>query len=83
MGLQKTTTLVAVAEHNVNVYKSARNIQGVSVSPLDGLNALNVLTPRKMLFTRDALEALKSRAAVDSKAAMDSDASAETSETSN
>jgi large subunit ribosomal protein L4 len=83
LGLRETTTLVAVAEHNVNVYKSARNIQGVSVSPLDGLNVLNVLTPRKMLFTRDALEALKSRAAADSDAAVDSDASAETSETSN
>lgn len=61
LGLQETTTLVAIAEHNVNVYKSARNIQGVSVSPVDGLNALNVLTPRKMLFTKDALEALKSK----------------------
>lgn len=62
LGLQETTTLVATAEHNVNVYKSARNIPRVSVSPVDGLNALSVLTPRKMLFTRDALEALKFKA---------------------
>ena len=62
LGLQETTALVAIAEHDVNVYKSARNIQRVSVSPVDGLNALSVLTPRKMLFTRDALEALKSKA---------------------
>jgi large subunit ribosomal protein L4 len=35
--------LVATAEHDVNVYKSARNIEQVTVSPLSDLNALTIL----------------------------------------
>lgn len=55
--------LVATAGHDVNVYKSARNIAGVSVSPVSGLNALSVLTPRRMLVTKAALDAIRQRAA--------------------
>lgn len=54
--------LVATAGHDVNVYKSARNIAGVSVSPVSGLNALNVLAPRKVLVTKAALDAIRQRA---------------------
>ncbi|HUY88669.1 MAG TPA: 50S ribosomal protein L4 [Pirellulales bacterium] len=54
--------LVATAGHDVNVYKSARNIAGVSVSPVSGLNALSVLTPRRMLVTKAALDAIRQRA---------------------
>ena len=35
--------LVTTAKHDVNVYRSARNIAGVSVSPAGDLNALSVL----------------------------------------
>ena len=41
------TLLVATAEHDVNVYNSARNIDRVSVSPVGDLNALSVLAPRQ------------------------------------
>jgi large subunit ribosomal protein L4 len=54
--------LVTTAGHDENVYKSARNIADVTVSPVSGLNALNVLLPRKMLVTRAALDALRKRA---------------------
>jgi large subunit ribosomal protein L4 len=54
--------LVATAAHDENVYKSARNIADVTISPVEGLNALNVLLPRKMLVTRAALDALRKRA---------------------
>jgi large subunit ribosomal protein L4 len=54
--------LVATAAHDVNVYKSARNIAGVSVSPVAGLNALSVLAPRRMLVTKAALDAIRQRA---------------------
>ena len=54
--------LVATAAHDENVYRSARNIADVTVSPVDGLNALNVLKPTKMLVTRAALDSLKKRA---------------------
>ncbi len=58
-----STTLVATADHDRNVYMSARNIAGVEVSPVSGLNALAVLRPRKMLVTRTALDAIRDRAA--------------------
>ena len=52
------STLVATAGYDVNVYKSARNIEKVTVSPVGELNALTVLRPRRMLVTKDALDAL-------------------------
>ena len=54
--------LVTTAVHDENVYKSARNIADVTVSPVSGLNALDVLLPRKMLVTRAALDSLRKRA---------------------
>ena len=55
--------LVATAAHDENVYRSARNIADVTVAPVEGLNALNVLQPTKLLVTRAALDSLKKRAA--------------------
>jgi large subunit ribosomal protein L4 len=59
--LEGTSTLVATAQHDPNVYKSARNIAKVSVSPVSDLNALAVLAPRRMLVTRAALDAIRQR----------------------
>ena len=59
LGLDGTTTLVATADQDVAVYKSGRNIAGVSVEPVRQLNALSVLKPRKMLFTKDAMDRIK------------------------
>lgn len=61
LNLQGTSTLVATAELDANVYKSARNIDRVTISPVAELNALAVLTPRKLLVTRAALDAIKQR----------------------
>jgi large subunit ribosomal protein L4 len=61
--LAGTTTLVTTAALDANVYRSARNIDKVTVSPVGELNALAVLQPRKMLVTRAALDAIKERAA--------------------
>jgi large subunit ribosomal protein L4 len=59
LGLSETSTLVTTAELDRNVYKSARNIAKVSVSPVAELNALSVLTPRKLLVTKAALDAIQ------------------------
>ncbi len=59
--LDGTTLLLATAAYDVNVYKSARNIEGVCVSAVADLNALSVLQPRKLLVTKDALDAFKAR----------------------
>jgi large subunit ribosomal protein L4 len=63
LGLADTSVLVTTESLNVNVYKSARNIQHVTVAPLADLNALSVLTPRRLLVTRAALDLLNARAA--------------------
>ena len=61
LNLAGESLLVATAELDVNVYKSARNIERVSVSPVAGLNALNLLQPRRVLMTRAALDAVRSK----------------------
>jgi len=62
LNLVGTSTLVTTAALDPNVYKSARNIDRVTVSPVADLNALAVLMPRKMLVTKAALDAIKERA---------------------
>jgi large subunit ribosomal protein L4 len=62
LDLAGTSTLVTTAALDQNVYKSARNIDKVTVSPVSDLNALAVLAPRKMLVTKAALDAIKERA---------------------
>jgi large subunit ribosomal protein L4 len=61
--LSGQSTLVATAAADLNVYRSARNIPGVAVSPVSDLNALIVLRPRKLLVTKAALDALRARVA--------------------
>jgi len=56
-----STTLVTTAAHDANVYKSARNLQKVSVSTVSDLNALTVLSPRRLLVTKAALDVIKER----------------------
>jgi large subunit ribosomal protein L4 len=56
------STLVATAALDANVYRSSRNIDQVTVSPVAELNALAILQPRKMLVTRAALDAIKENA---------------------
>ena len=55
--------LVAVADYDVNVYKSIRNLAEVSVVPVAELNALNLLRPRRLLMTSAALDAFRQKAA--------------------
>ena len=55
--------LVATDTYDVNVYKSARNIDRVSVSTATDLNALDLLASRKVLVTKAALDVLKEKAA--------------------
>jgi len=56
------TTLVTTAALDQNVFRSARNIDKVTVSNVGELNALAVLQPRKMLITQAALDAIKEQA---------------------
>jgi large subunit ribosomal protein L4 len=60
--LQGLTTLLATAGLDPVAYKSARNIEGVTISPVADLNALAVLSPKKLLLTKAALELIRERA---------------------
>jgi large subunit ribosomal protein L4 len=55
---QGDSVLVTTEKYDANVYRSARNIAGVSVAPAAELNALNVLSSRRLLVTKAALDAL-------------------------
>lgn len=59
----KIRLLVAVADYDVNVYKSIRNLAEVSVLPVRELNALEVLRPRRLLMTKAALDAFREKVA--------------------
>ena len=53
--------LVAIEGHDVNLFKSVRNIADVSVLPVADLNALDVLSPRRVLMTKAALDAFREK----------------------
>jgi len=56
--LSGKSALITTKEHDVNVYKSARNIERVNVSSVSDLNALSVLQVDKLVMTTEAVEAL-------------------------
>jgi large subunit ribosomal protein L4 len=62
LGVGETTVLVAPEKHDANFWKSARNIDGVSVSPVGELNAWSILRPRSIVMTRAALDAFRESA---------------------
>ncbi len=59
VGLEATTTLVAIADTDDVIYKSGRNLPGIEVQPVRQLNALSVLKPKRMLVTKAALDKIK------------------------
>jgi large subunit ribosomal protein L4 len=64
LGCGDCSVLVTTAGYDVNVYKSGRNIDGVTVAPAKDLNAYSVLSAKRLLMTTAALDALKSAAAL-------------------
>ena len=63
IGIEGKRALITTAEHSPFVYRSARNIAGVSVMQLSDLNALAILEPQCLLVTRDAMDQLKQNTA--------------------
>jgi len=60
--IEGATCLVGTVGQDANVYKSARNIPGVEVTPTAQFNAYTVLRQKKLLLTRAALEELRKAA---------------------
>ncbi|GAA0123731.1 MAG: 50S ribosomal protein L4 [Clostridium argentinense] len=52
-------TLIVVAESNDNVYKSARNIPGVAVLPVNNLNVYDILKYEKFMVTKEAVSKIE------------------------
>ena len=63
LGISEKTVLVAPAKHDDMLWKSARNIDGVSVSPVGDLNAWSLLQPRAVLMTTAAIDAFRATVA--------------------
>jgi len=66
LGCNDELLLVTTADYSPNVYKSARNIKRVTVSPAAELNALSILSAKRLLITTEALDVIKNRAATPS-----------------
>jgi len=58
VGCDGGTLLLTTAAFDRNIYRSARNLPGVAVSPAGEINAYSVLRSRRVLVTKAALDAL-------------------------
>ncbi len=54
-------TVLLVASRDENLYKSARNIAGVTVMPPEGVNVYDILRHKSLVMTKEAVEALTAR----------------------
>lgn len=52
-------TLIVVAESNENVYKSARNIPGVTVVPVNNINVYDILKYENLMITKEAVSKIE------------------------
>ena len=57
----RRSCLVMINDYDDNLYKSAKNIPGVSVMPVAELNAGDICRYHKMLFTKEAFLSLLNR----------------------
>ena len=59
LGLAESSCLLATEKHDPDVWRSARNIRGVWISPASDLNAYSLLHQRHLVLTRDVLDQLR------------------------
>ena len=59
LSLADVTLLIGTAGTDLNVYKSARNLEGVKILPTSEFNCYAVLRPKRLVLTRAALDALR------------------------
>ena len=52
-------TLIVVTESNENVYKSARNIPGVAVVPVNNINVYDILKYENLMITKEAVSKIE------------------------
>ncbi|MBY0586173.1 50S ribosomal protein L4 [bacterium] len=59
IGVGSESCLIATMGVDQNVYLSARNIKGMEILPAGELHAYALLRPKRVVFTKDAFEALR------------------------
>jgi len=59
LGVYGKKTAIAIDKHDPVVYRSARNIEGVTINPVSELNAYSILRPRNLVITKAALDTLR------------------------
>lgn len=52
-------TLIITAESNENVYKSARNIEGIAIIPVNNINVYDLLKYNNVVITKDAVSKIE------------------------
>ena len=57
--MEAKKTLIVTAESNEVVYKSARNIEGVTVIPVNNINVYDLLKYPKVIMTKDAVSKIE------------------------
>lgn len=63
LGVAQQSCLLAIAEHDPTVWRAARNIADLAVSPCRELNAYDLLRQKRLVVTREALDQLRAQAA--------------------
>jgi large subunit ribosomal protein L4 len=57
--LEANKALIITAESNEVVYKSARNIQGISIIPANNINVYDLLKYEKLIITKEAVSKIE------------------------
>ncbi|MCA9054921.1 MAG: 50S ribosomal protein L4 [Planctomycetaceae bacterium] len=61
LGVDRQSCLLTIADHDVAVWKAARNIPTLAVSPCRELNAYDLLRQKRLVVTKEALDRLRSQ----------------------
>lgn len=61
LGVSHQTTLLAIKDHDPVIWKCSRNIASLQVSPGSNLNAYDLLHQKRLVITRDAIDAIRGR----------------------
>jgi len=59
LGVDRQSCLLAISSYDADVWRSARNIARLKVSPAGDLNAYDLLRQKRLLITRDAIDQLR------------------------
>ncbi|AMV21261.1 50S ribosomal protein L4 [Planctomyces sp. SH-PL14] len=61
LGVQDQSCLLTTKDHDATVWRCARNIEKLWVSPSKELNAYDLLHQKRLIVTKDALDALRGK----------------------